>query len=93
MYWTWSRVTSIVLHSDGSNVDTLVTDLDDPRSSALDVGGRPYVLDSIIRIIRVQFIVQNLDGSNDRNPYVFSDDTRGLALDVAGGYMYWTEWA
>ena len=92
MYWTEGNTdyedgAILRAHLDGSNVDTLVTGLDEPRGLALDmVVGYVYWTDMVAgNIYRV-----HLDGSNVDTLVTDLDDPRGLALDVAGGHMYWT---
>ena len=93
MYWTEGNTdyedgAILRAHLDGSNVDTLVTGLDEPRGLALDmVGGYVYWTDMVAgNIYRA-----HLDGSNIEILVTGLGDPEGLALDVAGGHMYWTD--
>ena len=73
---------------DWSNIEILVTGLDDPRGLALDVaGGHMYWTDTAWGTI----LRADLDGSNIEILATGLGDPEGLALDVAGGYMYWTD--
>ena len=73
---------------DWSNIEILVTNLDDPRGLALDVaGGYMYWTDTAWGTI----LRADLDGSNIEILATGLGDPEGLALDVAGGYMYWTD--
>ena len=91
MYWTEGGTdydgAILRAHLDGSNVDTLVIDLDEPRGLALDmVEDYIYWTDMVAgNIYRA-----HLDGSNVDTLVIDLDEPRGLALDVARGHMYWT---
>ena len=72
---------------DGSNVEDLITGLDNPTGIALDVTGRKmYWLDWSARKIQRA----NLDGSNVEDLITGLDNPAGIALDVTGRKMYWT---
>ncbi|MCY3665403.1 MAG: DUF5050 domain-containing protein [Gemmatimonadetes bacterium] len=92
MYWTGTNAGIIYRASlDGTNVETLITGLDDPLVLALDAaGGQMYWTSfeggSIHRA--------SLDGSNVETLITGLDASapEALALDVAGGQMYWMSW-
>ena len=98
IYWTeWSFGARIQrANLDGSNIETLVTGLNTPRSIALDVAeGKMYWTDYDLfgegdtgKIQRA-----NLDGSNIETLVTGSDGLGGIALDVAEGKMYWRSYA
>ena len=81
---------------DGSNMRTLVTGLEEPRSFALDVsGGKMYwtTMDpNVMTRERANGKIQcaNLDGSNVRTLATGLAVSSDIALDVSGGKMYWT---
>ena len=83
---------------DGSNVETLVRDLYNPRDIALDISrGKIYWTDAGIdagidtggtgKIQRA-----NLDGTNIENVLTGLHTPIDIALDFSGGKMYWTDW-
>ena len=89
MYWTDFGAGKIQrANLDGSDVQDLVTGLDDPNGLALDVaGGKMYWTDQGTDKIQRA----NLDGSNIQDLVTGGSRLYGLALDVAGGKMYWTD--
>ena len=94
MYWTESATTSSAdsiqrADLDGSNVETLVTDLGYPRGIALDLSaGKMYWTDPGTGKIQRA----NLDGSGVEDLVTDGlSDPQGIAVDPAGGKMYWTD--
>ena len=87
MYWVDNWNNNIRrANLDGSNVEDLVTGLDEPQHIALDVsGGKMYWTEG--HNIRCA----NLDGSNIEDLVTGLDKPEGIALDVSGGKMYWTD--
>jgi sugar lactone lactonase YvrE len=75
---------------DGSNVETLVTGLTDPRSMTVDHGaGKIYWTDyGTDKIQRA-----NLDGSNVEDLITGLTNPTGIALDTTAGKMYWTDYS
>ena len=91
VYWITSRWRRIKIQRtklDGSNIEDLVTDLDEPRGIALDVsGGKMYWTDTGTDKIQRA----NLDGSNIQDLVTGLGGPSGIALDVSAGKMYWTD--
>ena len=98
IYWTdWHEGTISRANLDGSNIETLITGLDNPHSVALDItDGKMYWVDYDLfadedgtgKIQRA-----NLDGSNIETLVATgSDGLFDIALDVAGGKMYWVDY-
>ena len=74
---------------DGSNVEDIVTDLENPRGLALDLSqGKMYWADSGANKIQRA----NLDGTNIEDIVaLLSEPPHYIALDFSGGKIYWTE--
>ncbi len=91
MYWTSPNEGVIYRASlDGTNVEALVTGLDDPVVLALDVaGGQMYWTSPNEGII----YRASLGGSNVEALITGLDNPEALALDVAEGQMYWMSWS
>ena len=88
MYWTNSGGTIQRANLDGSNIQDLVTGLDNSHGIALYVDeGKMYWTDWGDKI---QWA--NLDGSNVQDLLTGLDRPHSIALDVGGGKMYWTNW-
>ncbi len=94
MYWTdWGHNKIQRANLDGSQVEDLVTSLDDPYHIELDLaGGKMYWTDGGTDKIQRA----NLYGPLETEDLVTStddglDDPSGIALDLAGGKMYWTD--
>ena len=104
IYWTdRSRGTIYRANVDGSNIETLVTELRSPRGIALDVaGGKMYWTDYDLDYNDAGTIHRaNLDGSNVETLIIGWDrpagipslrSPEGIALDVAEGKIYWMDW-
>ena len=92
MYWTLfagtgrSKIQRANL--DGSNVEDLITGLNEPDTIALDVANRKVYWTNTFNsnIHRA-----NLDGSNVEAIVVGRANLRGLTLDVANRKVYWTD--
>ena len=86
LYWTNSTAGTIQrANPDGSQVQTLVSGLDDPEGIALDMsGGKIYWTESD-KVGRA-----NLDGSQVQT--LGTETGSDLALDVAQGKMYLANW-
>ena len=88
MYWV-DRMTAKIQRAnlDGSEVEDLVTGLEEPTDLALDVaGGKMYWTDRLSDEIKRA----NLDGSRIEDLVTGIHSIWSLALDVDGGKMYWT---
>ena len=90
MYWTFTDLDSLgeirSANLDGSNVEVLLTGLDDPYGIALDPGtGKMYWTERGAQRIRRA----DLDGTNIQDLVTGLDDPTGIALDLRGGKMYW----
>ena len=84
IYWTDAEKIKHV-NLDGSNVEDLVTGLDEPIGIALDVSSsKMYWVDFGTQKIQRS----NLDGSNVE--YIGAGAVSSIALDVTGGKIYWT---
>ncbi len=73
---------------DGTNVETVVTEVDKPARIALDVAaGKIYWTDYVVDVVRRA----NLDGSNVETLYVVGANLNpgGIALDLSEGKVYW----
>ena len=89
MYWTeLQKIQQANL--DGSNVENLVTGLNNPYGIALHVSaGKMYWTDSGAQKIQRS----NLDGSNIENLVTANlVEPHGIALDVSAGKIYWTDY-
>ena len=77
-------------NSEVSNIEDIVTGLENPSGIALDVvSGKMYWTDWD----RDKIQRANLDGSNIEDLVTQGlRSPRGIALDVEGGKMYWTDW-
>ena len=73
---------------DGTNVQDVVTGLDEPEDIAIDVsGGKIYwTIEHGDRIQRA-----NLDGTNVQDVVTGLDRPYGIAIDISGGKIYWME--
>ena len=89
VYWADSGTGKIQrANLDGSNIQDIVTGLDDPYSIALDGTARKiYWTD--YRRKKIQRA--NLDGSNIQDIVTRLGFPYGIALDVAAGRVYWTD--
>ena len=89
MYWTDSSTGKIQrANLDGSNVQDLVTGLNNPQGIALDVaGGKMYWTEKDWGNDKIQRA--NLDGSNRQVLLDGFHSPQGIALDVIGDKMYW----
>ncbi len=92
IYWTDAGKGKIQrANQDGSNIEDLVTGLDEPENIALDLAaGKMYWTDSGTDKIQRA----NLDGSNIEDLVTWAQglaNPHGIALDVAAGKMYWTD--
>ena len=89
VYWADSGTGKIQrANLDGSNIQDIVTGLDDPYSIALDGTARKiYWTD--YRRSKIQRA--NLDGSNMQDIVTRLGFPYGIALDVAAGKVYWTD--
>jgi hypothetical protein len=73
---------------DGSNVETIITGIDEAAGLALDaVGGKIYWPDLATK--RIQRA--NLDGSGTEDLVVGLDSPTTISLDLFAGKMYWTD--
>ena len=89
IYWTDAYAQKIQRADlDGSNVEDLVTGLNEPIGLTLDVmGGKMYWTDKgTDKIHRA-----NLDGSQVEDLVAGLREPRRVALDLAGGKMYWAD--
>ena len=89
VYWADSGTGKIQrANLDGSNIQDIVTGLDDPYSIALDGTARKiYWTDYRRKNIQRA----NLDGSNIQDIVTRLGFPYGIALDVAAGKVYWTD--
>ena len=90
IYWTKRVIAGGIQRAnlDGSNVEDLVTGLNQPNRIALDVtGGKMYWTNIGMRVIQRA----NLDGSNVQTLVTGLTQPSGIALDIAGEKMYWTD--
>ena len=85
----WSRRDKIQrANLDGTNVQDVVTGLDEPEDIAIDVsGGKIYWTEE--HDPRIQRA--NLDGTNVQDAVTGLNRPYGIALDVSRGKIYWTE--
>ena len=89
VYWADSGTGKIQrANLDGSNIQDIVTGLDDPYSIALDGTARKIYWTNYRRS-KIQRA--NLDGSNIQDIVTRLGSPYGIALDVAAGKMYWTD--
>ena len=96
--WVGGKIQSADL--DGSNIQDLVTGLDDPQGIALDIaGGKMYWtsqrgMNRATNTFTGKIQCADLDGSNIQDLVTGLEPPRGgIALDVARGKMYWTDWS
>ena len=101
MYWTKLEPSTLEseiwrANLDGSNIETLVTGLDNRlKSLALDVTeGKIYWTEIFVSRFGSRSDIRraNVDGSNIETLITIDNTSglRGITLDVAGGKMYWT---
>lgn len=86
LYWTDSNLGTVhEANLDGSDAQTLISGLTNPRGVEVDASGGHLYFASGANVHRA-----DLDGSNVVTLYALTGP-RHLALDVAGNTLYWTE--
>jgi uncharacterized protein YjbI with pentapeptide repeats len=93
MYWT-DRSTHKIQRAnlDGTNVEDLITGLNDPINIALDVAAGKMYWGNQDSPPPVKIQRANLDGTNVEDLVTTGvSDPIGIALDVAAGKMYWAD--
>ena len=94
MYWAsgYSPIAIRCANLDGSNIETLVTGLDEPQHVALDTArGKVYWADEDWTADTGKIQRANLDGSNVETIIPGLDSPEGIALYLANDKLYWTE--